>query len=95
MMTQAQIYSKRKSDAKAAVIMLYKRQKEEKLLIDQHLDNKDGSEEDLKKLNEQLRIVASGKEVAKKRIEWLCKGTNFKYVFSLIKCIVLSLYQHF
>ena len=64
MMSQAQLLEKRKADAKEAVIMLYKRIREEKSLVDK-IDSRNISTEEREKLNNQLKIIANGKMNAK------------------------------
>ena len=64
MMSQAQLLEKRKADAKEAVIMLYKRIREEKSLVDK-IDSRSISTEEREKLNNQLKIIANGKMNAK------------------------------
>ena len=64
MMSQAQLLEKRKADAKEAVIMLYKRIREEKSLVDK-IDSRKISTEEREKLNNQLKIIANGKMNAK------------------------------
>jgi len=76
MMTQSQIYAKRKQDAKDAVVTMYKRQREEKMLL-QRLIERDVSQQECEQINQRIKLVTSAKEISLKRIEWLVKGTNF------------------
>ena len=78
MMTQDQILEKRKQDAKNAILTLYKRQKEESLILED-MSKKEISDTQLKDLNERLKLVINGKDIAKNRIEWLLRGTNITF----------------